>query len=74
MRIFLAGATGAIGERLVPLLVAGGHQVVATTRTPAKLERLRAGPASPRPLMVVLVIVMVYSTTKRRIGALEAAL
>ncbi|MFY9825225.1 MAG: NAD(P)-dependent oxidoreductase [Thermoanaerobaculia bacterium] len=47
MRIFLAGATGAIGERLVPLLVAGGHQVVATTRTPAKLERLRAQGAEP---------------------------
>ena len=47
MRIFLAGATGAIGERLVPLLVAGGHQVIATTRTPAKLDRLGAQGAEP---------------------------
>jgi nucleoside-diphosphate-sugar epimerase len=28
MKIFLAGATGAIGKRLVPALVSAGHQVV----------------------------------------------
>ncbi|RZT20237.1 nucleoside-diphosphate-sugar epimerase [Kribbella sp. VKM Ac-2569] len=32
MRIFIAGATGAIGRRLVPLLLAEGHQVTALTR------------------------------------------
>jgi nucleoside-diphosphate-sugar epimerase len=32
MRIFIAGATGVIGRRLVPLLVAQGHEVVALTR------------------------------------------
>jgi len=37
MKIFLAGATGAIGKRLVPLLVADGHEVTATTRSPIKL-------------------------------------
>jgi NADPH:quinone reductase-like Zn-dependent oxidoreductase len=42
MRVFLAGATGAIGRRLVPQLVARGHQVVATTRSPAKADSLRA--------------------------------
>lgn len=47
MRIFLAGATGVIGEQLVPLLVAGGHQVVATTRKPEKVGRLRAQGAEP---------------------------
>ncbi len=36
MRIFVAGATGAIGRRLVPLLVSAGHSVVGLTRTPAK--------------------------------------
>ena len=36
MRIFLAGATGAIGRRLVPLLVERGHAVVGTTRDPGK--------------------------------------
>lgn len=47
MRIFLAGATGAIGKRLVPLLVAGGHQVVASTRTSNKLDALRTAGAEP---------------------------
>ena len=32
MKIFLAGASGVIGRRLVPLLVAAGHSVVGTTR------------------------------------------
>jgi len=43
MRIFIAGATGVIGRRLVPLLVAAGHQVTAVGRTPEKraaLERM----------------------------------
>jgi nucleoside-diphosphate-sugar epimerase len=42
MRVFLAGATGAIGRRLVPRLVARQHQVTATTRSPDKLDLLRA--------------------------------
>ncbi len=42
MRILVAGATGAVGRRLVPLLVASGHHVIATTRTPDKVNRLRA--------------------------------
>ena len=40
MKIFVAGASGAIGARLVPALVQHGHEVVGTTRTPAKTERL----------------------------------
>lgn len=47
MRVFLAGATGAIGGQLVPRLIAAGHQVVATTRTPAKCDRLRSLGAEP---------------------------
>jgi nucleoside-diphosphate-sugar epimerase len=47
MRVFLAGATGAIGKRLVPQLVARGHQVTATTRNADKLEQLRALGAEP---------------------------
>ncbi|TPJ25314.1 NAD(P)-dependent oxidoreductase [Mesorhizobium sp. B2-7-2] len=46
-RIFLAGASGAIGRRLVPQLVAAGHQVTATTRQEAKAENLRALGADP---------------------------
>ena len=47
MRIFLAGATGAIGSRLVPLLLDAGHEVAGTTRSPAKAEALRAAGAEP---------------------------
>jgi len=47
MRVFVAGATGAIGQQLVPRLVAAGHQVVATTRSPAKADRLRLLGAEP---------------------------
>jgi uncharacterized protein YbjT (DUF2867 family) len=41
MRVFVAGASGVIGVRLVPLLVAAGHEVAGMTRTPGKLDRLR---------------------------------
>jgi nucleoside-diphosphate-sugar epimerase len=47
MRVFLAGATGAVGKRLVPFLVRAGHHVTATTRTPGKLDSLRAQGAEP---------------------------
>ena len=47
MRIFLAGASGVIGVRLVPLLVAGGHTVAGMTRSPEKAEAVRALGAEP---------------------------
>ncbi|MDR0344871.1 MAG: NAD(P)H-binding protein, partial [Nocardiopsaceae bacterium] len=37
MRVFVAGGTGVLGRRLVPQLVARGHQVIASTTSPAKL-------------------------------------
>jgi nucleoside-diphosphate-sugar epimerase len=40
MRVFVAGGTGVIGRSLVPHLVARGHQVTATTTSPAKLDLL----------------------------------
>jgi nucleoside-diphosphate-sugar epimerase len=40
MRVFLAGATGAIGRRLVPQLVEAGHEVTAVTRSEKKLDNL----------------------------------
>jgi nucleoside-diphosphate-sugar epimerase len=46
-QIFLAGATGAIGRRLTPLLLDAGHQVAGTTRSAAKAEELRALGAEP---------------------------
>jgi 2-alkyl-3-oxoalkanoate reductase len=47
MRVFVAGATGALGRHLVPMLVAAGHEVTATTRTPGKLAQLREAGAAP---------------------------
>ena len=47
MRVFVAGATGAIGQRLVPLLIDSGHEVVGTTRTPSKADGLRLAGATP---------------------------
>jgi nucleoside-diphosphate-sugar epimerase len=47
LRIFLAGAGGAIGRRLTPLLAANGHQVTGTTRSAAKADALRALGATP---------------------------
>lgn len=42
MRIFLAGASGVIGVRLLPLLVEQGHVVAAMTRSTGKAEHLQA--------------------------------
>src|SRR5689334_10371970 len=47
MRIFVAGATGAVGRQLVPLLVASGHSVVASTRSAAKAGSLKDFGAEP---------------------------
>jgi nucleoside-diphosphate-sugar epimerase len=47
MKIFVAGASGAIGSQLVPQLVARGHEVVGTTRSAAKTGALRALGAEP---------------------------
>jgi nucleoside-diphosphate-sugar epimerase len=53
LRIFLAGASGTLGRRLVPQLVARGHHVVGTTRSPdraAVLAELGAEPVIVDPL------------------------
>jgi nucleoside-diphosphate-sugar epimerase len=47
VRIFLAGASGVIGGRLVPMLVDAGHTVAGTTRSAAKAERVRELGAEP---------------------------
>lgn len=47
MRVFVMGATGALGRFLVPGLVAAGHEVTATTRTPGKTGQLREAGAKP---------------------------
>ena len=47
MKVFVAGATGAVGKQLVPLLVAEGHDVVGMTRTAAKRDLLIGLGATP---------------------------
>jgi nucleoside-diphosphate-sugar epimerase len=47
MKIFVAGATGAVGRRLVLLLTAAGHEVAGLTRSPAKADLLRRIGATP---------------------------
>ena len=42
MRVFAAGASGAIGTRLVPQLIERGHDVIGTSRSPEHAERIRA--------------------------------
>ena len=62
MRVFVAGATGVIGVRLVPLLVKDGHTVAGMTRTATKVDAIRSLGAEP-------VVCDVFDTT-----ALEAAI
>jgi UDP-glucose 4-epimerase len=47
VRIFVAGASGVIGIRLVPWLTGDGHVVAGMTRSPAKAEELRSAGAEP---------------------------
>ncbi|HEX3561347.1 MAG TPA: NAD(P)-dependent oxidoreductase [Solirubrobacterales bacterium] len=47
MKVFVAGATGAIGKQLVPMLVEGGHEVTGMTRTAAKADLIRSLGARP---------------------------
>jgi 2-alkyl-3-oxoalkanoate reductase len=47
VRVFLAGATGAIGGPLLRLLVADGHEVTGMTRSPGKAAAVRAAGAEP---------------------------
>jgi nucleoside-diphosphate-sugar epimerase len=64
MKIFLAGAAGAIGKRLVPLLFDAGHRVVGTTRSPAKADALHAVGVEP-----VVVDVFDASALSRAVSA-----
>jgi nucleoside-diphosphate-sugar epimerase len=47
MRVFVAGATGALGRVLVPQLVARGHEVVGMTRSASKQDLVRSLGARP---------------------------
>src|SRR5205814_3674584 len=50
MRVFLAGASGAIGSRLVPQLIDAGHEVIGTHTSRSSGERVRVLGAKPVPL------------------------
>ncbi|GLW65371.1 dTDP-glucose 4,6-dehydratase [Actinomadura rubrobrunea] len=65
MKIFVAGATGAIGRRLVPLLVQAGHEVVGTTRKPERARTLADQHATP-------VVVDVYDADALREAVRDA--
>jgi 2-alkyl-3-oxoalkanoate reductase len=47
MRVFVTGASGAIGTRLVPQLIDGGHEVIGTSTSPRTAERVRELGAKP---------------------------
>jgi nucleoside-diphosphate-sugar epimerase len=66
MRIFVSGASGVIGIRLVPPLVAAGHQVAGMTRSPGKLAVLERLGAEP-------VLCDVYDTPALRAAVVEFA-
>jgi nucleoside-diphosphate-sugar epimerase len=50
MKVFLAGAAGAIGRRLVPLLLGAGHKVTGTTRSAATAKELERAGVTPAVL------------------------
>jgi nucleoside-diphosphate-sugar epimerase len=66
MRVFVAGASGAIGTRLVPQLIDRGHEVVGTFRSSGSGERLRALGAEP-----VAVDLLDRSAVRRAVLAAE---
>ena len=53
MRVFVTGASGAIGARLVPQLIEAGHEVIGTFMSPWSAERVRALGAKPVALDVL---------------------
>jgi nucleoside-diphosphate-sugar epimerase len=65
MKIFLAGATGAIGTQLVPLLLNAGHRVVGTTRSTTRADGLRSAGVEP-------VVVDVFNAPALSTAILEA--
>jgi len=61
MKVFLAGASGAIGRRLTPLLVAAGHQVTGMTRNPQTARALEASG------IIAVVVDVFHASALRRV-------
>jgi nucleoside-diphosphate-sugar epimerase len=70
MRVLVVGAGGAIGARLVPQLVARGHEVVATSRTEERAPRLRALGAEPVALDLLDPVAVAHAVGAARPDAL----
>ena len=66
MNVFVAGATGALGKQLVPMLVARGHDVVGMTRTETKRDQLSRVGAHP-----VVADALDADAVKRAVGEAE---
>lgn len=60
MRVFLAGATGAIGRRVLPQLISAGHEVTAMVRSAAGAQTVERAQAARSPEWVVLRYGMLY--------------
>jgi nucleoside-diphosphate-sugar epimerase len=66
MKIFLAGASGALGRQLVPALRAAGHDVAGTTRSAAKAAELKASGAEPVVLDALDADAVLHAVTAAR--------
>jgi nucleoside-diphosphate-sugar epimerase len=66
MHVFLAGASGAIGRRLVPLLVGAGHRIVGTTRTERGAGTLRSLGVEPAVVDVLDAAALSQAVTAAR--------
>lgn len=66
MRIFLAGATGVIGSRLLPLLVAAGHDVTGTTRSAERADMIEKAGGTPVVVDVYDVEALTAAVVKSR--------
>jgi nucleoside-diphosphate-sugar epimerase len=64
VRIFLAGATGVIGLRLIPLLTADGHDVAGMTRSPNKVDSISTLGAEPIVCDVYDVVALTTAVTE----------
>ena len=80
MRVFVAGASGAVGNRLVPLLVSAGHSVVGLTHTPANADAIRRAGGEPavvdalnRAAMVKAVVIAEPDVVVHEMTSLSAA-
>ena len=70
MRVLVAGATGAIGTRLVAQLIDAGHEVIGTSRSPARAQRLQALGAEPLTLDILDAQAVMEAVAEKRPDAI----